>query len=77
MDFYEALKLTIEAFNLKASDLAKTSEINPEEISRFKTGKKDFTSRKLNRLIKGLPNNAQAYFYSLMIRNCQNTVQIE
>ena len=67
MDTSTAFKTTIEIFNLKASDISKKSGINPEEISKFKTGKKDFTSKKLIKLIHGLPEQAQAYFWTLMM----------
>jgi len=67
MDFSTAFKITLDTFNLKASDISLSSGVDPHEISRFKNGRKDFTSKKLAKLIQGLPDQAQAYFWSLMM----------
>ncbi len=67
MDFHTAFKVTLETFDLKASEISIKSGVDAHEISKFKNGRKDFTSKKLAKLIQGLPEQAQAYFWSLMM----------
>ncbi len=66
-----AFKITLEKFDIKASDLSKKSGIDQQEISRFKHGHKDIVSQRLMQLIKAMPLHAQIYFWSLCMANDQ------
>ncbi|PSN20585.1 hypothetical protein C7271_01510 [filamentous cyanobacterium CCP5] len=65
--FQEALKATLEAFpEVVARDLADACGISPPVISRYRNGRIDIPSGKLQCLIRHLPQAAQAHFYALI-----------
>lgn len=66
MDPRDALDKTLSTFGIKAADLAATSGINPEEISRYRNKRKDMNSLNLYRLVSALPPPARFYWSSLM-----------
>jgi hypothetical protein len=65
MNTSKAFALTLEKFEIKASELSKRSGIDQQEISRFRNGHKDIVSQRLMMLIKAMPLHAQVYFWSL------------
>jgi hypothetical protein len=67
MEPREALDKTLNYFDLKASDIAKTSGTDPQELSRYRRGHKDMGSLRLFRIIETLPLNAKMYFYNLCL----------
>lgn len=67
MTYRKAFDETVKLFHLKASDIAGRSGIGENQISRFRNGKTDLQTETLEKLIDGLPQNARAYFYSMVM----------
>jgi transcriptional regulator with XRE-family HTH domain len=67
MTYREAFDETVKLFGLRASDIASKSGIGENQISRFRHGKTDLQTESLEKLIDGLPQNAKAYFYSMVM----------
>jgi transcriptional regulator with XRE-family HTH domain len=67
MEPREALDKTFNYFELKASEVAKTSGVDAQELSRYRRGHKDMGSLRLFKIIETLPLNAKMYFYNLCL----------
>jgi predicted transcriptional regulator len=67
MDFRGALNQTFDRYHLKAIDVANKSGIPQAEISRFRTGKKDFTTDTLYQLMQGLEDKHRSTMLALMM----------
>lgn len=65
MDPRDALDLTIRIYKLKASDLARDSNLSPEVISRYRHKKQDLQAENLFKVIKVMPEEARHYFIDL------------
>lgn len=58
-----AFKLTIEKFNIRAVDIARSSGVAESDVSRFLNGKTDSGYKKVDKLISALPPTAKDYFW--------------
>lgn len=58
-----AFKLTIDKFNIRAVDIARSSGVAESDVSRFISGKTDSGYRKVDKLISALPPTAKDYFW--------------
>jgi hypothetical protein len=67
MEPREALDKTLNYFDLKATDIAKASGVDAQELSRYRRAHKDMGSLRLFKVIEILPLNAKMYFYNLCI----------
>lgn len=68
--FQEALKATLEAYpEVVARDLGDACGMSPAVISRYRNGRIDIPSGKLQCLIRHLPQAAQAHYYTLIKEN--------
>ncbi|MEC4804732.1 MAG: helix-turn-helix transcriptional regulator [Jaaginema sp. PMC 1079.18] len=61
----EALDRTLNAFNIKAADIARKVGIGTNELSRYRRGHNDMLSYRAFEIVKALPIHAQMYFFSL------------
>jgi hypothetical protein len=66
MDPRKALNETMARFNIRAVDVANISDIGPNELSRYRSGRSDFVSARAFRLVRALPRHAQMYFFDLV-----------
>lgn len=69
MNYREALNKTFEAFDIKASDIAKRSGLGENQISNYRNGKSDLYSENLQLIINTLPIEAKMYFYGLLLQS--------
>lgn len=67
MEAREALDLTMRMFDIKASDLAVESGVDPVMISRYRNKKRDMHSLNVFEVIKALPDEAQKLFLNLVL----------
>ena len=69
MNHREALVEVMQRFSLKASDLAIKAELEPSQLSRFKTGRNSVTLLTWEKIVNALPQKARAYLYFLLATN--------
>jgi transcriptional regulator with XRE-family HTH domain len=67
MEPRQALDQTLNYFDLKATDIAKASGVDAQELSRYRRGHKDMGSLRLFKIVETLPLNAKMYFYNLCL----------
>lgn len=73
MKYQEALKETMEHFGLSAREVSLRAGIQEAAFSQFRNGKKDINLETWERLINGLPVEAQKYIYlKVLIGNLDN-----
>ncbi|HEY9660379.1 MAG TPA: helix-turn-helix transcriptional regulator [Allocoleopsis sp.] len=65
MRFFEAFQQTLLRFNIKASDLAKTSGVSTAQLSNFRNGR-NIRVDNLERILAALPKEARKYLLSLV-----------
>lgn len=73
MNYRQALNLTIEEFKLTGVQIARHSGIGENQISNYRTGKRDLTVASLECIISSLPIEAKLFFYSLVLQSISRT----
>lgn len=63
MNMSRAFDLTMIAFGIKASDLAKQSGIHESDISRFRNGKTNVGHKKIEQLLSAFTDTQLDYFW--------------
>lgn len=68
MDSRSAFIETLDKFNLTAAKLSRLSGIEPEVISKYKTGKQNLRLDTFDKLIDALPDEAKFYYFALRMK---------
>lgn len=74
MDFRDAFNETLERYQIKASELAELSGLDPVQISKFRNKHKNMQTHNFQRLIEALPSAAKMYFWYLVMSEDEATV---
>lgn len=73
MNHREALNKTLDTFKIPAARLSESSGIDSAKLSKFRNGRQDLMASTLIDLVNALPPDAKAYFYVLIMSDCQGT----
>lgn len=65
MEMNQAFDVTLKAFGIKASDIAKLSDTHEADVSRFRNGKTDVGYKKVQKFLGALTPTQLDYFWFL------------
>jgi len=68
MDSRSAFIETLDKFGVTAANLSRRSGIEPEVISKYKTGKQNLRLDTFDKLIDALPEEAKFYYFALRMK---------
>jgi len=63
--FFEAL----DKFKISAADISRRSEVEPQVISKYRTGKQNLRQDTFDKLIDALPDEAKFYYFALRMKS--------
>ena len=76
MDSRSAFIETLNKFDLTAANLARLSGIEPEVISKYRTGKQNLRLDTFDKLIDALPEEAKFYYFALRMKSVKKTNEL-
>lgn len=68
MNFSQAFDLTLKDCGITGKSIADKSGVSQQMISNFRRGQQRIYTDSLEKIIKALPQKAQNYFYSLLLK---------
>lgn len=62
----QALKKTVEEFQIPQTDLTDKSGVSESSVSRYLKGTNDLSSERVQKIINSLPDEAKEFFFALL-----------
>jgi len=76
MDSRSAFIEAMDKFGITAAKLSRLSGIEPEVISKYKTGKQNLRLDTFDKLIDALPEEAKFYYFALRMKSVKKDEQL-
>jgi len=76
MDSRSAFFETLDKFQLSAADISRRSDVDPQVISKYRTGKQRLRQDTFDKLVDALPEEAKFYYFALRMKTVKKTAEI-
>ena len=73
MNSRSAFFTTLNKFDITAADISRLAAIEPEVISKYRTGRQNLRQDTFDKLIDALPYDAKFYYFALRMRPDEST----